>query len=173
EPDPQALAEQRRRRCKRNPLVSVLVAVQNSGSQSLVDMIKSVLKQTYANWELWLSAEEAAAKELASELSRWELLDSCVHILTIPSGHAAELLNAAFTSSAGEYISFLGEHDALAPFALFEIIQILDQERDADLIYSDEDLWNPTTRSREQPHFKPDWSPDTFRSHNYIGNFVV
>ena len=43
---------------------------------------------------------------------------------------------------------------------------------DADLIYSDEDKLDETGR-RVDPYFKPDWSPDTLRSHNYICHLLV
>ena len=68
--------------------------------------------------------------------------------------------------------ALLDHDDTLAPFALFEVVRALNQDPAPDFIYSDEDHLNEKGR-REHPHFKPDWSPDTLRSHNYICHLVV
>jgi hypothetical protein len=70
-------------------------------------------------------------------------------------------------------VALLRPGDTLAPFALFEIVQALHQQPDADFLYSDEDWLTEDGKQREEPHFKPEWSPDTLRSHNYIGQLAV
>src|SRR5205809_4046795 len=51
------------------------------------------------------------------------------------------------------------------------MVKLLQMHPDADLIYSDEDKL--TDDGCESPVFKPDWSPDLFRSHNYIGHLTA
>ena len=48
----------------------------------------------------------------------------------------------------------------------------LQEHPDADMLYSDEDKLGVGGR-REQPFFKPDWSPDLLLSENYICHFLV
>ncbi|HEY2138651.1 MAG TPA: glycosyltransferase family 2 protein, partial [Chthoniobacterales bacterium] len=57
------------------------------------------------------------------------------------------------------------------PDALFQHLKWLQEHRDADLIYSDEDKL--TEDGLDSPILKPDWSPDYFLSCNYICHFTI
>ena len=56
---------------------------------------------------------------------------------------------------------------------LFEVARTINESPGADFIYSDEDKITEDGRMRVDPHFKPDWSPDTLRSYNYIAHLAV
>jgi glycosyltransferase involved in cell wall biosynthesis len=75
--------------------------------------------------------------------------------------------------ATGEYIAFLDCDDTLAKFALNEVVELLNKNRDLDFIYSDEDKIDDEGHNRHMPHFKPDWSPDTLMSHMYTCHFGV
>ena len=64
--------------------------------------------------------------------------------------------------------------DLLAPEALYEMVQFMNAEPEAELIYSDEDQVEETKKGLQHktPHFKPDFSPDLLRSNNYITHFL-
>ncbi|RPJ37146.1 MAG: glycosyltransferase, partial [Chloroflexi bacterium] len=68
---------------------------------------------------------------------------------------------------------FLDHDDTFAPFALYEVARYLNQHADCDLLYSDHDLIDAGSGLRKQPLFKPDWSPDTMLSSNYITHLTV
>jgi GT2 family glycosyltransferase len=57
--------------------------------------------------------------------------------------------------------------------ALYEVIRTINAYPSADFIYTDEDKISENGKKRFDPHFKPDWSPDNLRSHNYITHFTV
>ena len=57
--------------------------------------------------------------------------------------------------------------------ALAEVVETINKNPGADFIYSDEDKISENGKIRFGPHFKPDWSPDTFRSHNYICHLSI
>ena len=59
---------------------------------------------------------------------------------------------------------------SFAPNFLFEIVSELNKNRDIDFFYFDEDKIDE--EKRKEPFFKPDFSPDTLRSCNYIGNAI-
>ena len=67
----------------------------------------------------------------------------------------------------------LDHDDTLAPFAVFEVVKAINQNPDVDFIYSDEDKISTDMKKRLEPHFKPDWSPDTLRSYNYITHLTI
>jgi O-antigen biosynthesis protein len=59
----------------------------------------------------------------------------------------------------------------LEPDALFRAIELMQNDREADVIYSDED--KIVDGKLAAPLLKPDWSPEFFRTHDYLGHFVV
>lgn len=66
-----------------------------------------------------------------------------------------------------EFFCVLDVGDRVSPHALQEIWQRLTRRPDLDLVYSDEDVAEPSGRAR--PLLKPDWSPDYFESVDHIG----
>ena len=66
----------------------------------------------------------------------------------------------------------LDHDDELAPHALFEVVRYLQEHRDADLIYSDEDKIDESGE-RTDPHFKTGWSHDLAMEANYLNHFSV
>ena len=61
----------------------------------------------------------------------------------------------------------------LAPDALFECAKLLENEPDADIIYSDEDKIVAGGTKRFQPYFKPNFNIDLLRANNYICHLFV
>jgi GT2 family glycosyltransferase len=163
------LNAQRQFRFSLQPTVSVIVPVFNPPAEYLAAMLDSVLAQTYSHWELCIADGGSTAPHVAPLLREYAARDSRikVHFLVANRGIAANT-NAAIAAATGEFVAFLDHDDTLAPFALFEMVRALNNHREADLIYSDEDKIDPLGRCRFRPHFKPDWSPDMLRSHNYI-----
>ncbi|MBM2813537.1 MAG: hypothetical protein HW421_299 [Ignavibacteria bacterium] len=71
-----------------------------------------------------------------------------------------------------DYITFIYEGDSFAPFAFFEMVRAIAEFRNPDFLYSDEDKFDESMKFRIEPYFKPDFSPDTLRSMDYIRNSV-
>jgi GT2 family glycosyltransferase len=155
--------------------ISVVVPTYNTPTRFLVAMINSVLKQTYTDWELCIadgSHPDHPARQILHYYSQRESRIK-VRFLEENLGIAGNS-NAALALASGEFIALLDHDDTLAPFALYEInCAICIHYRDVDFIYSDEDKINEAGDQRSDPHMKPDWSPDTLRSHNYICHLSV
>ncbi len=173
EPRQEELEKQRQILLTRSPRFSLLLVPSAPPARFLGELLDSVRAQTYAQWELCVTAspdQQAAVQRLLDErFAR----DARVRLVAaVPERGPAGSWNAALAAATGEYVALLQEQDRLAPFALFEIARVLNEETEADFLYSDEDTISESG-SRSDPHFKPDWSPDTLRSHNYIGRLVV
>ncbi len=157
--------------CK--PLISIIVPVFNTDRDILVKMIQSVEAQTYANWQLCIAegnSDRPYIREILEDRARRDRMIKVV-FLSENKGIAGNS-NEALSLASGDYIAFLDHDDELSPNALYEVASLLTKKPDADFIYSDEDKLNEKG-GRYEPHFKPDWSPDTFRSHNYVCHFTV
>jgi O-antigen biosynthesis protein len=106
-------------------------------------------------------------------LERAAAADPRVKVQFLPENRGiAGNSNAALALASGDFVALLDHDDTLPPFALHEVVATLNAHADADFFYSDEDKLD-TTGERVEPNFKPDWSPETIRSRNYICHLTV
>lgn len=174
EPAGSVLAAQKSQKFKISPKVSIIVPTYNTPKAFLTPMIESVLQQTYANWELCIADGASSKAETRQFLDQLKGSDKRIKIefLSANDGIAGNT-NAALKLATGEFVTFLDHDDTLAPFALFEVVSTINAVPTADFIYSDEDKLSQGGQTRLKPHFKPDWSPDTICSYNYITHLMV
>ena len=171
EPTKAELTQQRAHRFSRSPKVSLIVPVFNPSAEFLTAMIESVTNQTYANCELCL-ADASTATHVKPILERAKSDPRIkIQFLNENLGIAGNS-NAALSMATGDLIGFLDHDDTLAPNALFEIVSASLKNPKVDVIYSDEDKLDRTGQ-RMEPLFKPDWSPETLRSRNYLCHLTV
>lgn len=173
-PDEAALEKQRHHHFEYSPLISVAVPAYRTPEKFLVQMIDSLLAQTYGNWELCIangSPEDGAMKKVLEEYTK---KDSRIRVseLTENKGIAGNT-NAALEMARGEFVGLLDHDDLLAPNALYEIVRALDEDRTLDAVYTDEDKVTTELDEHFQPHLKPDFNLDLLRSNNYICHFFV
>ncbi len=71
------------------------------------------------------------------------------------------------------FVNVNGEPADDALMRLFSGAKAPDGRIDSDLIYCDEDFMWKEDRVRHTPWLKPDWSPDTLLSFNYIGSLFA
>lgn len=173
EPTKAQLEAQSNYKFKNQPKISIIVPTYNTPLDFLKPMIESVRSQTYDNWELCI-ADGSNREETLSFLKQIISQDQRIKLklLTANAGIAVNT-NEAIGLASGEYLTFLDHDDTLAPFALYEVVSALNDVPETDLLYSDEDKLSQRGDNRLKPHFKPDWSPDTLRSYNYITHLLV
>lgn len=173
EPTAADLKRQRGHRFGRSPKVSVVVPVYNPPAAFLEAMIASVVGQTYGNWELCLADGASTAPHVRPLLEKAAVADPRVKVayLTANEGIVGNS-NAAAALATGDYLALLDHDDELAPFALHEVVAAINEQPEADFLYSDEDKIDGHG-DRVEPNFKPDWSPETLRSRNYVCHLTV
>src|SRR5262249_52125090 len=88
------------------------------------------------------------------------------------NGNISAAGNTAAAAARGEYLVFLDHDDELSPDALAEVALYVSENRDTDILYSDEDKIDVSGR-RYDPHFKPDWSPELLLSYMYMAHLLV
>ena len=155
------------------PLISVVVPVYNAGKNILSECINSVLNQSYDNLEICLADDHSTNEETVMCLREFEKKDSRVKVIyREKNGHISEATNSAISIANGEYIGLLDNDDILHKDALYEVVRVLNKDKNIDMIYTDEDKI-ALNGKRYFPHFKPDFSPDTLYSSNYICHFTV
>ncbi len=156
------------------PLVSIVTPVYNPVKYDITRCIQSVIDQVYDNWELCIVDGGSDRSYVKKIIERYAAKDGRIKFVALSQNKGiAGNSNEALKLATGEYLGFLDHDDMLAPFALYEVVKLLNQSRELDFIYSDEDKVPAKNEKRYDPFFKPDWSPDTFLSYNYLCHFAV
>ena len=158
---------------KYRPKISILMPVYNVEQRWLTQAIDSVLNQLYPEWELCIADDASTEPHIQEVLRHYKKTDSRINVKRLTAGQGISgASNAALAMATGEFLGLLDHDDQISTNALFENVLLLNRRPDADLIYSDEDKLD-SVGNRVEPFFKPDWSPDYFRSLNYISHFTV
>lgn len=155
------------------PFISVVIPVYNVSKKMLKQCIESVQKQTYKNWELCIADDASTMPEVRQCLAEYENVPNIKISYREENGHISRCTNTAISQATGEFVAFMDCDDVLAPNALYEVAKLLNRDRSLDFIYSDEDKLTEDGKKRHQPHFKPDWSPDTMMSLMYTCHLGV
>ncbi len=156
------------------PLVSVVVPLYNTPPAFLREMIESVRRQSYANFELVLvDASDHGHPEVQRMTAQYEKKDARIRSMRLFKNKGiADNTNIGLAESRGEYITLLDHDDVLQPNALFEAVAAIN-EQGAQLVYSDEAVLNEDLTRLVEFHFKPDYAPDTLCGCNYITHLCV
>ena len=156
------------------PCLSIVVPVYDTPEVFLHDMVKSVLAQTYDNWELLLVDDASPNQKIREILADYAQREGRIKpVYLTENHHIAGATNEGIKVANGEFISLLDHDDLLAPDALFEVANLLASQRSLDFIYTDEDKIIDSPSTRRDPLFKPSWNPDFLRSVNYITHFTT
>ena len=152
------------------PKVSIIVPLYNTPPKFFDEMLQSVVKQTYTNWELVLVDASDADKRLESRLPK--AVPGIIVYEPIENGGIAANTTAGFALATGTYIALLDHDDVLYPNALYESVKTL-QGQGAELVYSDEIVLSADLKQLGGYHFKPDFAPDYLRGVNFITHLAV
>lgn len=173
-PTMEELQRQRDTEFEYEPLISILVPVYNTPEEFLKQMIQSVRKQTYGNWELCIANANPANETVAEILRISSTKDERIKVKDVPGNEGiAQNTNAALAIATGDYIGLLDHDDLLTPDALYEVVKTINENDRPQVLYSDEDKITMDLSEHFQPHMKPDYNKDLLRSNNYITHFFV
>lgn len=160
---------------ERMPKISILVPLWNTPQDFLQEMIGSVQKQTYANWELCLADGSDDAHAYVGEYCRKlaEKDPRIVYQKLAKNEGISGNTNQCYKLATGEFIGLFDHDDILHPCALYEYVKAIN-EQDADFVYCDEATFkSPDIDRMITMHFKPDYAIDNLRANNYICHFSV
>lgn len=167
------LTKQRNKEFPYMPLFSILVPVYNTPIPYLREMLDSVRNQTYQKWQLCIANANPENEEVARILNQYLEMDKRIQVVNVPENLGiAQNTNKALSIAKGDYIGLLDHDDMLAADALFEVAKTIN-DKNADVIYTDEDKITMSGEKHFQPNFKPEYNLDMLRSNNYICHFFI
>ena len=165
------LENQRKETFMSEPKISIIVPVYQTPLRYLEEMVDSVIVQSYQNWELCVADGSGGDQKIIDRMKQYCAVEKRIkyEILEKNEGISGNT-NRALELATGDYIGLLDHDDILAPNALYEVVKALQTDK-WDILYTDEDMLNQGKHCN--PAFKPDFSIDLLRSHNYITHFFV
>ena len=152
---------------KYNPKISVIIPTYNVSKELLTECIESVLNQSYTNFEICIADDNSKLEETINTLKEYEKNEKIKVTYRKTNGMISAASNTALEMASGEFIVLLDNDDLIEKDAFYYIVEALNTDKTIDMIYTDEDKLDFKGRKME-PHFKPDYSPDTLMSVNYI-----
>ena len=155
------------------PLISIVTPVFNTSVAYLRECIYSVQTQAYPNWEMCLvddGSDKLATRECLQALVN---IDSRLLFHSFPTNQGiCRATNQGIMMARGEYVVFLDHDDRLAPDALYHLVETVRNHQDTEIIYSDRDSLSENNL-RFMHLLKPNWSPETLLSGNYLFHLVA
>lgn len=157
---------------KYRPLISILTPTYNTDLGFLRECFDSVIAQVYDNWELCIIDDASPNSEVRDVITEYAKKDSRIKYKFLKTNyHISGASNEGIKLATGEFVSLLDHDDILWPNALYEVVNALNENKDLDLIYTDEDKITESRFEHLGAFFKPDWNPDFLLSVNYITHF--
>ena len=170
-PSDQEIEKQEKTRFRKRPKISIVVPLYNTDTEFFRELLYTVHSQTYKKWELCLAdGSEEPLEEIKSMVEK----DKRIKYKFLGENKGiAENTNRAIEMATGDFISLLDHDDMLDISALYEVVKVINENKNVDFIYTDEDKFHFIDEPYFAPHFKPDFAPDTLRANNYICHFSV
>ena len=175
QPSEGELAKQRQVSRDGEILFSILVPVYRTPERYFLEMIQSVLDQTYSNWELLLgdASPDESLKKLVENAG-----DNRVRYVKIAENKGISAnTNVILEMAQGSYIGLLDHDDTLTPDALFEVYRAIQKSKSAGkiarMLYTDEDKDDGEMQFFYDVNKKPAFDQDYLWSNNYICHFTV
>ncbi len=130
----------------KNKLVSIIVNCHN-GQKYLSKCIKSILNQSYKNWELvfWDNASTDDSKNILKKFKDKRIKYFKSNKFT----NLYDARNQAINKTKGEFISFLDTDDWWVKDKLSTQLELINVNKKINFIYSNLYLYNDKTRKRE------------------------
>ncbi|MFH0785624.1 MAG: glycosyltransferase [Pseudomonadota bacterium] len=154
------------------PIISIIVPVYNVAAQHLNNCIRSVVYQSYPNWQLCLADDCSTQPHVRPLLEKWAAKDKRIKVIFLSENSGISgATNSAASLAGGDYLGFLDNDDELASECLFRIAEAINKTA-ADLLYTDEDLIGDDGRRFAVFH-KPDHNRELLLCHNYVTHFVA
>lgn len=152
---------------------SLLTPVYETPPGVLKKMLRSVLRQSFDDWELCLVDDCSTDPEVCRMLDRAQARDPRIRVSRrAENGGIVAASNDALAMAEGEFVALLDHDDALHPDALAHVAEAIDCTPEADYVYTDEDKID-LYGIHSSPFFKPNWSPERMRTQMYTCHFSV
>ncbi|TXI01870.1 MAG: glycosyltransferase [Rhizobium sp.] len=152
--------------------LSVVVPVYNAPPRYLDDLVRSFDAQGEQGTELILSDDGSTSLETRQWYASQKPSDNIRVVLNERNGGIAAATNAGLSHAQGQWIAFLDHDDVVAPHAFKLIRHTLEQNPDANFLYTDELVVDDTLKPTGVM-LKPAYDSVLLTGVNYINHFSI
>ena len=149
------------------PKISIVLIIDDKNLDDVKNTIDSIKNQTYDNWEITIFSTNSS-----QNISKINELIKNDNPKIIFCGKLSDASFKNILNLNGDFVGFLHAGIQLSKFGLNEFIKNLNQSPNSDILYSDHDYLDENN-VRNNPFFKPNWSPYLFRSIDYLSPFYI
>lgn len=147
---------------------SVIIPVYNVSSNLLYKCIRSVLNQTYENFEICICNDGSTLSETNKALEEIGKLDPRIKITSNEQNSGISKASIrAIEISDGEFITLLDNDDTISETALEEFAKVINSDEEVDFIYTDESK-QEFDGNLVEPYLKPIFSQIHLQSVMYV-----
>lgn len=153
-------------------MISIVMPTYNQG-RFIAQAVKSILDQTYGNFELVI-VDDGSTDNTPEIIS--SLTDSRIKKIQKTNGGTGSALNAGFSVTSGQYETWFASDNILYPTAFDELRIYLDQHPDIDYVYGNCDIGImnaagdvETARKNLKDEVKQEWVPGKLMNHYFLG----
>ncbi len=151
----------------------LLLTVSGNDTEKTERLLQSLLAQTDPHWTLYAAISSETGEELKSRCLEYAARDPRIRMISMPeSASVWEGRNACLAGFEEDYGVFLRSRGILHPQALYCLGEAA-KTKGADLIYTDQGSFVLSMKKGLFTNYKPDYSPDTLRSYDYMGDLTA
>ena len=156
-----------------SPKFSIVVPLFKTPRRLFMEMVDSVCRQSYRNWELILVNASPEDSELGQSIQEVLADDQRISLVELERNFGISLnTNAGIRAAGGDFVCFFDHDDLLEPDLLFEYVKAINEHPETDALFCDEDKLTPDG-FHVDPKFKPDFSLDYLCDNNYICHLMT
>ena len=156
-----------------SPMFSIVVPLFKTPRRLFMEMVDSVRRQSYRNWELILVNASPEDSELRQSIQEVLANDQRISLVELERNYGISLnTNAGIRTAGGDFVCFFDHDDLLEPDILFEYVKAINEHPETDALFCDEDKLTPDG-FHVDPKFKPDFSLDYLCDNNYICHLMT
>jgi O-antigen biosynthesis protein len=155
------------------PRFSIISPVYETPANVLWDMLESVRRQSFSDWELCLVDDASPTERVRQLMDLVAAEEPRIRVAhRAENGGIVAASNDALTLAEGEFVVLLDHDDELHPDALALVDAAIGGDEEVDFVYTDEDKIDE--RGHHMGTFlKPDWSPERMRTQMYTCHLGV
>lgn len=155
------------------PRFSIVTPVYETPAKVLTEMLSSVRRQRFEDWQLCLVDDASGASHVGEILGRAASRDPRISFeRRAENGGIVAASNDALRLAEGEFVALLDHDDKLHPDALALVDEAISGNPETDYLYTDEDKIDARGR-HAGPFLKSDWSPERMRTQMYTCHLSV
>lgn len=132
-----------------------------------------MVDQTSSDWELVLVDDASGDADLSRLLADYACHPQVTVVERSANGGIVAASNEALNTATGRFVAFLDHDDLLVPTSVERVVQTVQANPTAEVLYSDRGHVDEQGRAAGVDFLKPRWSPERFRSNMYLAHLTV